>query len=128
MKIDQLVETYIKLRAKLSQLDQEYEEKKRPFKEAQDKIEALMLARFGEMGVDSMKTQAGTAYVAVRSSASVADWDSFKEFLERQEDPYMFIERRVSKVAVEQYKAANDNDLPPGVNWSETRVVNFRRS
>ena len=127
MKIDQLVETYIKLRSKLSQLDQEYDEKKRPFKEAQDKIEALMLARFAELGVDSMKTQSGTAYVTVRTSASVGDWVSFREFLDRQEDPFMFVERRVSKVAVEQYKAANA-DIPPGVNWTETRAVNFRRT
>jgi glutaredoxin 2 len=127
MKIDQLVETYIKLRSKLSQLDQEYDEKKRPFKEAQDKIEALMLTRFGELGVDSMKTQSGTAYVTVRTSASVGDWDSFREFLDRQDDPFMFVERRVSKVAVEQYKAANA-DIPPGVSWNETRAVNFRRT
>jgi hypothetical protein len=127
MKIDQLVETYIKLRSKLSQLKQEYEEKERPFKEAQEKIEALMLARFGELGVNSMKTESGTAYVAVRSSATIADWDSFKEFLDRQDDPYMFVERRVSKVAVEQYRAANE-DIPPGVSWSETKVVNFRRT
>lgn len=128
MKIDQLVETYIKLRQKLSQLEAEYDEKKRPLKEAQEKIEALMLVKFGEMGVDSMKTQAGTAYIAVRSSATVADWDSFREFLDRQDDPYMFVERRVSKTAVEQYKAAHKNDLPPGINWREERVVNFRRT
>ena len=30
------------------------------------------------------------------------------------------------KTAVEQFKAVND-DLPPGVNWAETQVVNFRR-
>ena len=128
MKIDQLVETYIKLRQKLSQLEAEYDEKKRAYKEAQEKIEALMLVKFGEMGVDSMKTPAGTAYVSVRSSAGVADWDSFREFLERQDDPYMFVERRVSKTAVEQYKAANEGELPPGINWREERVVNFRRT
>ena len=128
MKIDELVQTYIKLREKLSQLDAEYEEKKRGFKAAQEKIEALMLTRFGEMGVDSMKTANGTAYVSVRSSATVADWDSFREFLERQTDPHMFVERRVSKTAVEQYKAAHEGDLPPGVNWREERVVNFRRT
>jgi len=128
VKIDQLVETYIKLRQKLSQLEAEYDEKKRAYKEAQEKIEALMLVKFGEMGVDSMKTPAGTAYVSVRSSAGVADWDSFREFLERQDDPYMFVERRVSKTAVEQYKAANEGELPPGINWREERVVNFRRT
>lgn len=127
MKMDDLVETYIKIREKKSQLKAEYDEKVSKFDAVQDKIEALLLQRFGEMGVDSVKTTNGTAYTSVRSSATLADWDAFKAFIEQQDDPYFFVERRVSKSAVEQYKAAND-DLPPGVNWSETRTVNFRRS
>lgn len=127
MKMDDLVQTYIKIREKKSQLKAEYEAGIAKYDAVQDKIEALLLQRFGEMGVDSVKTAAGTAYTSVRSSATVADWEAFREFLDHQEDPYVFVERRVSKVAVEQYKAANE-DLPPGVNWSETRTVNFRRS
>ncbi len=127
MKMDDLVETYIKIREKKSRLKADYDLKVSKFDEVQDKIEALLLQRFGEMGVDSIKTAAGTAYMQVRSSATLADWDVFREFLAQQEDPYMYVERRVSKTAVEQYKAANE-DLPPGVNWNEMRVVNFRRS
>ena len=127
MKMDDLVQRYIQLREKKSQLKAEYEASLAKYDQVQDKIEALLLARFGEMGVNSIKTANGTAYTSTRASVSLADWDVFRAFCEKQEDPYAFVERRVSKAAVEQYKAANE-DLPPGVNWSETRVVNFRRS
>lgn len=127
MKMDDLVEAFIKIREKKSQLKAEYDAKVGKFDEVQGKIEGLLLQRFGELGVDSVKTAAGTAYTSVRSSATLADWDVFRAFLTQQEDPFMYVERRVSKVAVEQYKAANE-DLPPGVNWNEMRTVNFRRS
>lgn len=126
MKMDELVQKYIQIREKRSRLKVEYEAKVAPYIEAQERIEALLLSMFGELGVDSVKTQEGTAYTATRVSATVADWDAFIAFV-KNNDAYEMIERRVSKTAVEQYKAANE-DLPPGVNWSETRVVNFRRS
>ena len=126
MKMDDLVETYIRIREKKSQLRAEYEAKVAKYDDAQDKIEALLLRRFGELGIDSIKTAAGTAYTTTRSAATIADWDAYREFLERQEDPFIFLEHRASKTAIEQYKAANE-DIPPGVSWSETRVVNFRR-
>ena len=127
LKVDELVEKYIKLREKQSQLKAEYDLKNKPLEELKDKIEAVMLAKFNEMGVESFKTAAGTAYASVRTSASLADWDAYKAFITKQEDPFEFLDRRVSKTAIEQYKASND-DLPPGVNWTAARVVNFRRS
>lgn len=127
MKIDELVEKYIKIRDKLATLKAEYEAEVAKYKTVQEKIEASLLLKFNELGVDSMKTASGTAYVSVQSRASIADWDSFRQFLSTQEDPYIYVERRVSKAAVEQYKAVHA-DLPPGVSWSETRGINFRRS
>jgi len=128
MKMDDLVKTYIKLREKKSQLKAEFDANTARYDELQDKIEALLLHRFGELGIDSVRTEKGTAYSSVRSSVSIADWDSFRAFCEAQEDPFTFIDRKASKTAIEQYKSANDDQLPPGLNWSSTRVVNFRRS
>lgn len=127
MKMDEIVQQYIKLREKKAQLKAEYEAKVAPYEEVQEKIEALLLAHFAEFGVESVKTSAGTAYASIRSSASMADWDTFKAFCEQQDDPFAFLDRRVNKSAVEQFKEAH-GDIPPGVNWSETRVVNFRRT
>lgn len=127
MTIEDLVSQYIKIRDHKAKLKAEFDAKVTKFDEVQDKIEAALLKQFNEMGVDSMKTGAGTAYVSTRSSATIADWDTYRVFLQQQDDPFVFLERRPSKEAIVQFKSAND-DLPPGVNWNEVRVVNFRRS
>ena len=126
MKMDELVKTYIQVREKKSQRKAAYDSDIKKYDELQDKIEALLLVKFGDLGIDSIKTEAGTAYSSVRTSASIADWDMFFPFIQEHQ-AYDLLERRVSKAAVEQYKSAND-DLPPGINYSETRVVNFRRT
>jgi hypothetical protein len=92
----------------------------------QDKIEVEFLRRFQERGIDNVSARSvGTAYRSTRSSATVADWDAFLDHVQ-QNAAWEMLERRVNKTAVEQFKAVND-DLPPGVNWAETQVVNFRR-
>jgi glutaredoxin 2 len=126
LNMESLVEAYIKIREKKSQIKAEYESQVDRLDAVQDRIEATMLQRFSEMGIDSVKTPAGTAYAQTRASATVGDWDAFLAYI-KQHEAYELIERRVSKAAAEQHKAAH-GELPPGVNWSETRVVNFRRN
>lgn len=128
MKMDDLVKTYIKLRNKKAQLKKEFDLKVASIDELQDKIEALLLVRFQELGIESVKTDEGTAYSSLKTSVSLADADSFKEFCMRQEDPLTFIDVRVNKSAVLQFKEATGGELPPGVNFSATRTVNFRSS
>lgn len=127
MKIDDLIAKYIKIREAKSRHKAEYEAQAAKYTEIQEKIEAVLLARFADMGVESVRSHGGTAYISTRTSASMADWDTFRTFCEAQDDPFVFLDRRVSKAAVEQYRAAT-SDLPPGINWTETRVVNFRKS
>jgi hypothetical protein len=124
--MDDLVKTYIQVREKKSRLKAAYDAEKLQYDTLQDKIEALLLIKFGEMGIDSVKTEQGTAYASTATTASIADWDAYRIFCESQDDPYTFIERRANKSAIEQYRATTQ-DIPPGINWSETRTVNFRR-
>jgi len=95
-------------------------------KEKQERIEIEFKRRFNKRGIDNVSARGiGTAYRSVRASAAVSDWDSLLEFIQK-EGAWEMLERRVSKVAVEQFKAET-NDLPPGVDWGETQVINFRR-
>ena len=127
MTAEELIESFIKIRDKKSQLKTAYESEAARYTEVQDRIEGMLLAKFNELGAQSLKTASGTAYVSVKSRANLADWDAYKAFISGQEDPFMFVEHRVSQSAVDQYRAAND-DIPPGVNYTEIRSVNFRRS
>jgi hypothetical protein len=125
MKMDELVSTYIALRDDKAKLKAKYDGDKAQLDAMLDKIEAVFLKMFNETGTESIKTQFGTAYKQTRTSAGIADWDMFLSFVKDQ-DAWEMLERRCSKAAIEQYKAAN-NDLPPGLNWREEQTVSVRR-
>ena len=126
MKLSDLVAKYIELRDKKYELKHQYEFKAAKIDEVLDKIEAKLLETFDSAGMDSCKTEAGTAYASSFSTASVADPDAFLQFIVENEE-WSLIERRASKTAVEQFIVAN-GDVPPGINYRKERVVNIRRS
>jgi len=125
MKVNEIVDRYIALRDKKAAIKKEYDEKIEAIEKVMDKAEAVLLKHFEETGAESVKTEAGTAYKARRTSATVADWDSFLAHVQKHE-AWELLEHRAAKKAVEEYKAAM-GDLPPGINWSSELVVNIRR-
>lgn len=126
MKLSDLVAKYIELRDKKAQYKAEYENKVAKLEDALDKIEAALLKTFETSGMDSVKTEFGTAYTSTRTTASVADPDAFMTYVIANE-AWHLLEKRASKTGVEQYKAEHE-DVPPGVNWRAERTVNIRRS
>jgi hypothetical protein len=128
MKLDELVEKYIKLRDRRAKRKANFTTEDAADKLLQEKIEAVMMVKFAETGIESVKTANGTAYTSVRTSATVADRDTyFNWVLEDPAERMVFLEARANKTIVDQYRSAND-EIPPGLNWSETREINFRRS
>jgi hypothetical protein len=126
MKLSEVVEKYIELREQKSQLKADYDAKVSKIEANMTKIEGKLLEIFELTGMDSVRTRSGTAYASVRSSASVADREAFMDYVKANEE-WPLLEVRASKLAVEQYKSVNQ-ELPPGINWREERVVNIRRS
>jgi len=117
---------FIALRDRRAERKAAYTEDDAGDKGKQDKIEIEFLRRFQDRGIDNVSARdIGTAYKTTRSSATVSDWDALLDHVKDCE-AWEMLERRVNKTAVEQFKSV-EGDLPPGVNWSETQVVNFRR-
>jgi len=127
MKLSEAVTLYIQLRDKKAQMKSDFDASVAPITEKMDKLEAKLLDVFNKTGMDSVKTEHGTAYTAVRTTASVADREAFMEFVKANEE-WSLLEVRASKTAIEQFRDSNDNELPPGVNIRSERVVNIRRS
>lgn len=127
MKFSDAVQLYMQLRDRKAQLKAEFDEAVAPVQRKMDQLEAKMLAAFNDAGMDSAKTEFGTAYVSTRSSASLADKDAFMAFV-RERDEWTLTDIRVSKTAVEQYRDAHEGDIPPGVTLREERVVNVRKA
>jgi len=121
-----LLKMFIALRDRRARRKADYNVDDAGDKDKQSNIEIEFLKRFNERGIDNVSSNGvGTAYRSTRASATVGDWDALLEHI-KQDDAWEMLERRVNKTAVLQYKEENA-DLPPGVNWSETQVINFRR-
>ena len=126
MKVSEVVSHYIALRDQKSAIKAEYDAKVSKIDKTLDTIEAKLLEVFAQTGMDSVRTANGTAYTTVRTSASVADREVFMNYV-KSHDEWPLLEVRSSKTGIDQFKEMNQ-DLPPGVNWREERVVNIRRS
>lgn len=126
MRFDELVQKYIELRDKKAEMDAAHKAKVAKITDVMDKIEQKMLEVFNNTGMDSIKTEFGTAYRAELTTASVADREVFMRYVQ-EHNAWPLLEVRCSKSAVEEYQAAND-ELPPGINWKVAYKANFRRS
>lgn len=126
MKLSEAVEMYIKMRDKKAEMKADFDASIAPLNEKMEKLEAKLLDVFNKTGMDSVKTEFGTAYATTRSTASIADREVFMDYVKANEE-WSLLEARVSKTAVEQFRSIHD-DLPPGVNVRTERVVNVRRS
>lgn len=124
--IDGLVERYLALRDKKAEYKAQYDAKVEAIDQAMTKVENYLLKLMQELGVESIRTAVGTPYISRRSSASVSDWEAFLGFV-REGGAWEMLERRANKTVVQQWREEH-NDLPPGLNWREERVVNIKRS
>lgn len=121
MKFSDAIKRYIELRDQRAQLKVQ----SALLKEEMDKIESKILAAFQKLGVDSTKTEFGTAYTTTQTSTKVSDKETFMNFV-RENDEFELLEVRAAKLAVEHYKEIN-GDLPPGISWQQETVVNVRQ-
>lgn len=126
MHLDKIVERYIKLRDVKAQMKAEFDASVADINAAMDRLENAILQTLTAQGVESARTEYGTAYKSISTSATIADWDSFLSFV-LENERFDMLEKRCAKTAIEQYRAAND-DLPPGVNWKPAVTVNVRRA
>ncbi len=126
MNVGDIVEKYIALRDKRDAIMREAKEKCAKIDEHLEKIEGKVMGVLDGLGLESVRTEAGTAYVAERTSATVADWDAVLDHI-KQNGLWHMLEKRVNKKAVDEYKS-EQNDLPPGVNYRVVRMLNVRRS
>ncbi len=127
MKLSEAVSVYIQLRDKKAQMKADFDAAVKPLDEKMEKLEAKLLDVFNQTGMDSVKTEFGTAYASVRTSVSCADPSAFMDFVKARQE-WSLLEVRPSKTAVKEFLAANEDSLPPGLNLREERVVNIRRS
>lgn len=125
LTLDQLVDSYVKLRDLLKQKKQAYEAEIAPMQDAMAKIEGVFLKHMLDNNMDSFSTVNGTPYRSRQVSVSVADWNVFREWAETRGHDAMMTHGANKKV-VDEY-VQQTQEMPPGLNYSAAWVVNIRR-
>ena len=125
MQIDELVGLYIDLRDLKEKRKRKHSEELAPINEKMNEIENRLQQHLLDEGVDSMKTANGTAFLQNSNSATVKDWDATLAYI-KENDEWSFLEARVNKTAVKDF-IASTGEVPPGVEFTTTRVTRVRR-
>lgn len=123
--LNRLVGKRVALRDKIKSLNDAHKLAMKPYGDMADKMDALLLARLDELGVQSVATDSGTIFPLERWSASAEDAEEFLKFLVKTEDWEMAdIKPNVTatRAYLEEHKA-----LPPGVKTSVFRDLGLRR-
>lgn len=120
-RIDQLVQVKDKIKA----LDDEHEERLKPYKEMRDKLERLILGHLLESNAKNISTDFGTASVLHRKSASLEDPQAFMDYVIKNE-AWDLIDRKANAKAVEDFIHSN-NSPPPGCKFSDALTLGLRR-
>jgi hypothetical protein len=125
VNIDEVVRGYIALRDKKNQIKKRHTEELKPINEKMEIIEGWLQRDLMHRGVQSEKTNSGTAYLSTVAAATVKDRDEFLKFV-KEHEMWDLIENRVAKSVVADY-LEETGDVIPGVNYEKTQVVRIRR-
>ncbi len=123
--IHQAIQSYRKLREMRDALKKKHSEELKPLTEKMFLVENYLLLQLNNQGVESMKTDVGTAYKSTTTKAKIIDWDVALAYIKKNELFHM-LEKRISKVAVEEFIEAQGSP-PPGVDITQEVKVNVRK-
>lgn len=114
--IDQVVETYRRIRDEISALTADYNSKKEQLESELERLSMWLRDKADELGVESFNTPSGTAYRNVKKSYRVADWPKLVEYIVLNK-AWDMLEKRVAKLATQERHNAT-GEVPPGVAYA----------
>jgi hypothetical protein len=123
--IDVMVEKYILLRDKISEIKTRQSQELTKYTTVLETLGNWLLDELNTNHVNSMRTDAGTAYKDTRSSHKVTDWAQTLTYIQ-QHHAWDLLERRVNKTTAEQI--LEDTKTPiPGVTTTIETTIHVRK-
>lgn len=126
LDMDLRVKQFIALRDKKKEIKKKHEEELKPYEEAMDALEAAIMSQLQAMNAQNIKTDAGTAYLTTKVSATVGDGEAFWAYV-RDNNDWDLIDKRANAPACTVYVEKHGH-APPGINYSTMLALGIRRS
>lgn len=126
LNLNDLINTQIKIRDKIAEIKQRHKDELAKYTVAQEKITNILMDKMQELGVESLRSESGTAYLNTKTSVSVQDKSAFMDFILSNE-AFQLLDVHANKTAVQEYLSDNQ-ELPPGVSVTSVLDVGYRRA
>lgn len=125
--IDEAIEAYVATRDELRAKQQAFKLEEDAMKLRMEQISMWLRDKADELGVDSFKTQFGTAYRSVKTSYRVATggWDIFIGWV-KETGNFQCLEKRVAKLATKEIHD-DTGTIPPGLDYVAEVEFDVRR-
>ena len=126
MDASKLVQVYVKMRDKRTEMEQEHKAQVAVLEEKMALIEQELLTICKDHDVESIRTTYGTATRRVQERIWAADWDAFKEFV-REYDAVDLLEKRIHQGNYKEWAEQHPEVVAP-VNIDRKYAITVRRS
>jgi hypothetical protein len=121
-----LIQRYIALRDEVAELKAEFKAAEDARKNEMAEIESMLKTIMGDLGMESVRTESGTAYLKEATFVTTADKTAFLEYI-RENERWDLLDIRGSKSNIQDYML-EENDLPPGIDLRRELTVGIRRA
>jgi hypothetical protein len=123
---EKLVRVYLKMNAKLSEIQAAFAAEEKALKEQMAKVKSALLDYCKEQNVESVRTAEGLFYRGVSTRYWTSDWESMGKFVVENNAPEL-LEKRLHQGNMKQFLEANPDLLPPGLNVDSEYTITVRR-
>lgn len=125
MNVDQVIAAYIKLRDTAEEIKERHKQELAKVNDQMHKLEGWLHKSLQAQGLTNFKGAAGTAFLQTVSSATVADRETFFNYV-RENQAWELLESRCAKTVVDDYLESH-GEAPPGIKHERTEVIRIRR-
>lgn len=119
---DRLVLAYMSLRNAIH----EHEEKVKELKDQQTIVGNKLLELCSEQGMDSLRTEHGTASRRIQSSYWTNDWEKMYEFIAEHE-AFHLLEKRIHSSHMKEFLQDNPDKMPVGLQAETKYIISVRK-
>lgn len=124
--VDTVVQAYLKLRDKRSDLKKAYDTEDATLKTKMERLETWLMETMQKTGSTQLGSSHGTAYQQTVMKGNCSDWPSFWGYC-AENGRFDMLEKRISvKTIQEHYQETGE--MPPGINVNPELRVIIRKS
>lgn len=121
------ISNFIWVRDQLAKIDKKWEDERAEMVNYKARLEGRIQTFLSDHNISgSVKTNAGTAYMTTKYTASLADPKAFMDYVVNSGE-FDLLERRASVTAVKQFVEDHNGQLPAGCNLSSHKSLRVRR-